>query len=74
MRHYLYLSAEHAVSKYVERAYDPGEVQSGWHRRRAALRAEDITLLSQTELRETHSDDDLDASDPRSAHPLFGRS
>ncbi len=74
MRHYLYLSAEHAVSKYVERAYDPGEVQSGWHRRRAALRSEDITLLSQTELRETHSDDDLDASDPRSAHPLFGRS
>ena len=74
MRHYLYLSAEHAVSKYVERAYDPGEVESGWHRRRAALRAEDITLLSQTELRETHSDDDLDASDPRSAHPLFGRS
>ncbi len=74
MRHYLYLSAAHAVSKYVERAYDPAEVESGWHRRRAALRAEDVSLLSQAELRETRSDDDLDASDPWSVHPLFGRS
>jgi glycosyltransferase involved in cell wall biosynthesis len=72
MRHYLYLSAAHAVSKYVEREYDPAEVESGWHRRRAALRAGDVTLLSQAELRETRSDDDLDASDPWSAHPLFG--
>lgn len=74
MRHYLYLSVAHAVSKYVERVYDPGEIESGWHRRRAALRAEDITLLSQMELRETHSDDDLDASDPWSVHPFFARS
>jgi len=74
MRHYLYLSVAHAVSKYVERVYDPGEVESGWHRRRAALRAEDVTLLSQAELKETKADDDLDASDPWSAHPLFGRS
>ncbi len=74
MRHYLCLSAAHAVSKYVERAYDPGEVESGWHRLRAALRAEGVTLLSQAELKETRSDDDLDASDPRSAHPLFGNS
>ena len=74
MRHYLYLSAAHAISKYVEREYDPAEVESGWHRRRAALRADDVTLLSQAELGETHSDDDLDASDPWSAHPLFGRS
>lgn len=74
MRHYLYLSAAHAVSKYVERVYDPGEVESGWHRRRAALRAKDVTLLSQAELKETNADGDLDASDPWSAHPLFGRS
>ena len=73
MRHYLYLSDAHAVSKYVEREYDPAEVESGWHRRRAALRAGDVTLLSQAELKETRSDDDLDASDPWSAHPLFGR-
>jgi glycosyltransferase involved in cell wall biosynthesis len=73
MRHYLYLSAPHAVSKYVEREYDPEEVESGWHRRRAALRADDVTLLSRAELRETSSDEDLDASDPRSTHPLFGR-
>jgi glycosyltransferase involved in cell wall biosynthesis len=74
MRHYLYLSVAHAVSKYVGRHYDPAEVESGWHRRRAALRAGDVRLLSQAELRETHSDDDLDASDAWSAHPLFSRS
>jgi glycosyltransferase involved in cell wall biosynthesis len=74
MRHYLYLSTAHAVSKYVEREYDPAEVESGWHRLRAALGASDVTLLSQAELRETHSDDDLDPSDPWSAHPLFSRS
>lgn len=74
MRHYLYLSAAQAVSKYVDRAYDPDEVEAGWHQRRAALRAEDVKLLSQAELRETHSDDDLDASDPWSSHPLFARS
>jgi hypothetical protein len=67
------LSAAHAVSKYVEREYDPGEVESGWHRRRAALRAGDVTLLSQAVLRETQSDDDLDPSDPWSTHPLFSR-
>jgi hypothetical protein len=61
------------VSKYVEREFDPEEVESGWHRRRAALRADDVTLLSRAELRETSSDEDLDASDPRSTHPLFGR-
>ena len=72
MRHYLYLSTAHAVSKYVERVYDPGEVESGWHRRRATLRAADVTLLLQAELRETRSDDDLDPSDPWTRHPLFG--
>ena len=74
MRHYLYLSAAHAVSKYVDRVYDADEVESGWHRRRAALGPDDIVLLSQAELRETRSDDDLDASNPWSSHPLFGRS
>ena len=29
MKHYLYLSAAHAVSKYVERVYDPNEVDVG---------------------------------------------
>lgn len=71
MRHYLFLSIEHAIRKYVERAYDPAELEAGWHRRRAGLRVEDISLLPEAELRFFVSDDLLDASDPRTEHPLF---
>ena len=74
MRHYLYLSVSHAVSKYVQRVFDPAAVESGWHRRRAALSVDSVALLSQAELREAGSDDDLDPSDPWLEHPLFGSS
>jgi glycosyltransferase involved in cell wall biosynthesis len=71
MRHYLFLSVEHAIRKYVERRYDPSELEAGWHRARAALRAEDITLLPQVDLRLYRSDEELDASEPFTHHPVF---
>ncbi len=71
MRHYLYLSPEHAIRKYVHRAYDPDELAAGWHRARAALRAERIRLLPEVALRRYDGDETLDASDPWSRHPLF---
>lgn len=71
MRHYLFLSVDHAVRKFVERVYDQAELESGWHRRRGALRAEDISLLRENELRPYVSDDRLDHSDPWTCHPLF---
>ena len=71
MRHYLFLSIEHAKRKYVERRYDAAEVEGGWHRKRAALREEDLALVSGSELREFVSDDRLDTSDPLTEHPLF---
>lgn len=71
MRHYLYLSVRHAIRKYVERVYDPAEIEMGLHRRRAALRATDITLLSERDLRTYLSDDLLDSSEPWTQHPLF---
>jgi len=71
MRHYLFLSVHHAIQKYVERRYDPGEVEAGWHRARARLRQDMIKLPRQAELRPYLSDDDLDASDPRRQHFLF---
>jgi len=74
MRHYLYLSVSQGISKYVERVYDPAAVESGWHRRRAALTAESVKLLSQAELREACADDELDPSDPLTVHPLFADS
>jgi glycosyltransferase involved in cell wall biosynthesis len=71
MRHYLFLSVEHAIRKYVQRRYDPSELAAGWHRARAALSPADIKLLSESDLRVYRSDELLDASDPRASHPVF---
>ena len=73
MRHYLYLSVEHAIRKYVQRTYDPQELEAGWHRLRAALREEDVQLLPQADLRTYVSDAILDVSAPWTQHPLFAR-
>jgi glycosyltransferase involved in cell wall biosynthesis len=71
MRHYLFLSVEHAIRKYVERRYDSEELEAGWHRARASLRAEDVLLLPEAELKPYRSDALLDASYPRRQHPVF---
>jgi len=73
MRHYLYLSREHAIEKYIERRYDPEELKRGWHRARAALRREDVGLISEARLRRYSADAALDATDPLTRHPLFVR-
>lgn len=71
MRHYLFLSAAHAVRKYVQQTYDPEELTLGWHRARSRLRAEEIVLQDEAALRRYVSDDRLDPSCPRRQHPLF---
>jgi hypothetical protein len=71
MRHYLFLSAEHAIRKYVLRRYNTAELSDGWHRARAALAAEDIVLQGQRELRHYEGDHSLDDSAPLTHHPLF---
>lgn len=72
LKHYLFLSVQHAIEKYVQRRYDPGEVESGWHGWRAHLSAGDIRLPPAAELRVSHGDDDLDPSEPRTTHYLEG--
>ena len=74
MRHYLFLSREHALEKYIRRTYDPAEVAAGWHRARAALRADDIVLPSANDLRTVGPDGELDPSTPRTSHFLFDAS
>lgn len=71
MKHYLFLSVQHAIRKYVEKNFDPAELEIGWHRARARLRTELIKLPPEAELRAFTSDDELDASNPRSRHYLF---
>jgi Glycosyl transferase family 2 len=70
MKHYLFLSVPHAVEKYVCRPYDPDEVQSGWHTWRARLRAGDLQLPPESELRLAAADQELDPSEPRQRHYL----
>lgn len=73
MRHYLFLSVEHAVRKYVQRTYDAEELALGWHRARSRLRREDVVLQDEAELRLYLTDDLLDSSNPLQRHPLFNR-
>jgi Glycosyl transferase family 2 len=68
MKHYLILSIQHAIEKYVERRYDPTEVEGGWHGWRARLTPDDIHLPSRSKLKVSLSDDDLDPSEPRKEH------
>ena len=68
MRHYLFLSVAHFLDKYTNRVYDPAEVKRGWHGWRSHLNPDLIELPSEDELRLYTSDDELDASKPRTRH------
>lgn len=71
MRHYHFLSVPHAIRKYVLRHYDRAEVKNGWHDWRATLKPDLIKLPSQAELKTYISDDQLDASNPRTHHSFL---
>ena len=68
MRHYLFLSRQHAIEKYVQRTFDPEEVARGWSGWRVGLRPEMLRLPSSDELRIYDGDDTLDPDDPWTEH------
>ncbi len=68
LRHYLFLSREHARQKYERRRYDAKELDAGWHGWRSSLRVDALRLPSQAELRVARKDDELDPSSPRTEH------
>jgi glycosyltransferase involved in cell wall biosynthesis len=70
MKHYAFLSVQHAVEKYVERGFDRDEVRFGWHGWRDDLSAEAIKLPPEADLRITSGDSDLDPSEPWQRHYL----
>jgi glycosyltransferase involved in cell wall biosynthesis len=70
MRHYLFLSVQHAIRKYVHKRFDPASVARGWHGWRSSLNPEMIKLPKQADLRTYVSDDQLDPSNPRTQHCL----
>ncbi len=71
LRHYIFLSREQAVRKYVGKVYDPEELRDGWHGWRATLAADGVRLPSKAQLRTAFVDEDLDASSPRTTHCLL---
>jgi hypothetical protein len=71
MRHYLFLSLPHAIEKYVDKVYDPKEVERGHHRARAFLTPDAITLPRQADMRPYRGDERLDATNPLTRHPCF---
>ncbi|HEV7667400.1 MAG TPA: glycosyltransferase family 2 protein [Thermoanaerobaculia bacterium] len=66
--HYLFLSREHAMRKYVAKTYDPDEIRGGWHSWRPTLAADTVRLPSEAELRTVGDNGDLDSSSPRTTH------
>jgi glycosyltransferase involved in cell wall biosynthesis len=73
MRHYLYISRDHAVEKFVARHFAPDEVADGWFGWRSKLTEDLIDLPSETELRTYTDDHQLDPSEPLSKHLLEHR-
>jgi hypothetical protein len=71
MKHYLFLSTEHAARKYPGRLYLADEVERmGWHGWRPRLRPGQIRLPGGDSVRTTANDDDLDSSNPWKQHWL----
>jgi glycosyltransferase involved in cell wall biosynthesis len=68
MRHYIFVSREHALAKYGNRAYEPREVLLGWHGWRVMKPGTEFPLPSQSELREYTDDKSLDPRNPLTRH------
>jgi len=72
MRHYLVLSLEHAIQKYVLKSFDSKEASSmhGW---RATAAADEFLLPSVEQMRYYQGDDALDPNNPLKEHLIVQR-
>jgi len=68
MRHYIILSLDHAVRKYVMKNFSPDEIKKGWHNWRRTAKKHSFKLPSQRDLKFYTNDDELDASNPYREH------
>ena len=71
MRHYMFLSVDHAVRKYATRRHPPAALAAGWHGWREQLDPVRITLPREAELRTYTGDMDLDPLRPRTSHAVI---
>ncbi|MTW21197.1 glycosyltransferase family 2 protein [Allochromatium palmeri] len=70
MRHYIAISREHAIQKYVPRLHKPENTVSlhGW---RASAKSEDFRLPFQSEMKLYTNDENLDPSKPLREHLII---
>jgi len=75
MRHYLFLSPDHAREKYGLRGYDPAETAKGWHGWRGDIQLETrISLPSREEMNHWQPGQTLTLDNPRTEHfPFLNR-
>jgi len=74
LRHYIFLSHDHACMKYGSRTHNKSELKRGWHIERHGFDPEKIQLPHKNQLKKVATDRDLDTSDPWAHHRFFGES
>lgn len=72
LKHYIVLSLDHAIQKYVKKVYDPKEI-AGAHGWRATAKEHDFLLPSQNQMRLYTSDNELDPGNPLKEHLLVNQ-
>lgn len=73
MRHYQFLSIEHAIQKYAHRRHPAEELLNGVHGWREQLNPASVRLPAQAELHELREDGWLKIANPRARHFLDNR-
>ena len=70
MRHYIALSLDHAIRKFISRRFDPAELKRGWSSNRVNLTPERLALKPSPYLRQLDRWDtvDFDRSMPTAKH------
>lgn len=70
LRHYIALSHQHAIRKYVGRKFDERELNMGWHFNRFGLMPDDLRLRPSTHLRQLDhwGQQQFDLSAPSTLH------
>lgn len=69
LRHYIFLSREHALRKYGQRVFSPRERAQSWHGDRAAVGAQTLRLPDPGQLKVLDAAETFDKSDPLTRHP-----
>jgi glycosyltransferase involved in cell wall biosynthesis len=71
MRHYIFLSRNHALAKYGARRHDPAALKRGWHQWRENFTSDSIQLPFCITLRTYELDYNLDAHNPHTSHQFL---